>query len=64
VDPKVRCDSKKAAIEAARRLLAENAHRFSEDVIIEAKVISELEWQPSPEMEHNEGFDPAEPQLA
>ncbi len=42
----VRCAGKKAAIEAARRLLAENAHRFSENVTIEAEVVSELEWEP------------------
>ncbi len=42
----VKCQGKKAAIEAARRLLAENAHRFSENVTIEAEVVSELEWEP------------------
>lgn len=42
----VRCEGKKAAVEAARRLLAENAHRFSEDVTIEAEVVSDLEWEP------------------
>jgi hypothetical protein len=41
-----RCKGKKAAVEAARRLLADNAHRFSEDVTIEAQVVSELEWSP------------------
>lgn len=52
-----RCDGKKAAIEAARRLLAENAHRFSEDVTIDAEVISELEWQPSPEADPEDDGD-------
>jgi hypothetical protein len=42
----VKCQGKKAAVEAARRLLADNAHRFSGDVTIEAEVISELEWSP------------------
>jgi hypothetical protein len=44
----VKCQGKKAAVEAARRLLAENANRFSDDVTIEAEAISELEWAPAP----------------
>jgi hypothetical protein len=31
----------------ARRLLAENARGFSDDVTIEAELFCELEWQPS-----------------
>jgi hypothetical protein len=50
----VQCNGKKAAIEAVRHLLAENAHRFSEDVTLEAEVISELEWEPGPSEEPSE----------
>jgi hypothetical protein len=42
----VQCNGKKAAIEAVRHLLAENAHRFSENITLEAEVVSELEWEP------------------
>ncbi|MGH1571767.1 hypothetical protein ACRAWG_15150 [Methylobacterium sp. P31] len=41
-----RHESRPAAIEAARRLLAEHAHRFDKHVTVEADVISELEWVP------------------
>ena len=41
-----RCNSKPAAIAAARRLLAENAHRFDANIIVEVEVLSELEWVP------------------
>jgi hypothetical protein len=41
-----RHESRSAAIEAARRLLAEHAHRFDRHVTVEADVISELEWAP------------------
>jgi len=41
-----RHDSRPAAMEAARRMLAENAHRFDRYVSVEAAVISELEWVP------------------
>jgi hypothetical protein len=44
----VKRQGKKSAVEAAQRLLAENAHRFSDDVKIEAEVIYELEWAPAP----------------
>ena len=40
-----RCNSKKEAEEAARRLLAENAKHFSAEVSVEAKVVCELEWE-------------------
>jgi len=50
----VKCQGKKAAVEAARRLLAENAHRFSEDVTIDAEVISELEWAPNGKPEQDD----------
>lgn len=41
-----RCESKALAIETARKLLAENAHRFDDKVSLEAYVFSELEWVP------------------
>lgn len=56
----VKCQSKKAAIEVARRLLAENAHRFSEDVTIGADVISELEWSPTSDDEPAKEDGPSE----
>ncbi len=40
-----RCNSKKEAEEAARRLLAEHAKYFSAEVSIEARVVCDLEWQ-------------------
>jgi hypothetical protein len=49
-----RCDDKAAAVKVARRLLAENAHRFSEDVTIEAELFCDLEWQPSGADDANE----------
>jgi len=39
-----RCDSKKEAEIAARRLLAENAKYFSAETTIEASVVCDLEW--------------------
>jgi hypothetical protein len=39
-----KCNSKKEAEEAARRLLAENAKYFSSSTSIEADVVCELEW--------------------
>ncbi|AWN43576.1 hypothetical protein [Methylobacterium durans] len=39
-----RCASKDAAIEKARALLAEHAHRFASDRTVEPEVFSELEW--------------------
>ena len=39
-----RCDSKKEAEEAARRLLVENAKYFSAENSVEARVICDLEW--------------------
>ena len=41
-----RCDGKKAAVVAARRLLRDHADTFSEDIWLECFVKSELEWQP------------------
>ena len=38
--------SKSEAIEAARRLLAENAHLYDIEISLDAQVISELEWVP------------------
>ncbi|MBR0936985.1 hypothetical protein [Bradyrhizobium jicamae] len=40
-----RCNSKKEAEEAARRLLTEHAKDFSVEVGVEARVVSELEWE-------------------
>jgi hypothetical protein len=40
-----RCNSKKEAEEAARRLLAENAKYFSAETSVEARVVCDLEWQ-------------------
>jgi hypothetical protein len=39
-----RCNSKKEAEEAARRLLAENAKYFSAEMTVEASVVCDLEW--------------------
>jgi hypothetical protein len=39
-----KCNSKKAAEEAARRLLAENAKYFSAENSVEARVVCDLEW--------------------
>ncbi|MBM6593725.1 hypothetical protein [Microvirga pudoricolor] len=47
----VRCKNKAAAIETARRLLAENAHRFDDGVSVEAEVLASLEWEAEPEKE-------------
>ncbi|WP_375458296.1 hypothetical protein [uncultured Enterovirga sp.] len=41
----VRCKGREAAAEAAQNLLRENAHRFSENVTIQAELLSDLEWQ-------------------
>jgi hypothetical protein len=46
-----RCETKQAAIEAARELLAQNAQRFSEDVTVDASIVSELEWSSAPDDE-------------
>ena len=42
----VQCNGKKAAVEAARLLLAENAHRFSEYLTLEVEILSDHEWEP------------------
>jgi hypothetical protein len=42
----VQCNGKKAAVEAARHLLAENAHRFSEHLTLEVEIASDQEWEP------------------
>lgn len=39
-----KCEGRKAAVVAARRLLAENAHLFNENVSIDARVVTDLEW--------------------
>jgi hypothetical protein len=46
-----RCNSKKEAEEAARRLLAENAKYFTGETSVEASVVCELEWDSSDEIE-------------
>jgi hypothetical protein len=40
-----KCNSKKEAEEAARRLLAENAKYFSVEHSVEARVVCDLEWE-------------------
>jgi hypothetical protein len=40
-----RCTSKAAAITAARRLLAEHVGKFSDDITVEADLLTETEWQ-------------------
>jgi len=45
-----RCDGRHAAVIAARRLLVEHADKLSNDVTVDARVTTELEWladQPS-----------------
>ena len=45
-----RCDGRDAAVIAARRLLVEHADQLSNDVTVDARVTTELEWladQPS-----------------
>lgn len=45
-----RCDGREAAVVAARRLLVEHADELSNDVTVDARVTTELEWladQPS-----------------
>ncbi|WP_426229349.1 hypothetical protein [Pararhizobium sp. DWP3-4] len=39
-----KCSGKGAAITTARRLLAANANKFSENVTVEAELLTELEW--------------------
>jgi hypothetical protein len=40
-----RCEGKRAAEEAARRLLIEHAGKFAENISIEAEVLTDLEWR-------------------
>jgi hypothetical protein len=40
-----KCNSKKEAVEVARRLLAENAKYFSAESSVEARVVCDLEWE-------------------
>jgi hypothetical protein len=44
-----RCEGKDAAIDAARRLLAEHAVKFSGNITVEPAIYCDLEWQPSSE---------------
>jgi hypothetical protein len=46
-----RCEGKDAAIEAGRRLLAQHADKFSENVTLEPAIYCDLEWRPSTEAE-------------
>jgi hypothetical protein len=39
-----RCETRKAAVEVVKRLVAENVHRLGEDIMIETEIVSELEW--------------------
>ena len=39
-----RCSGHKAAAEAARRLLQEHAHRFDENITVDAELFTDLEW--------------------
>lgn len=50
-----RCEGKKAALEAARRLLAENAHRLGDGITVEADVATELDWVPKKVRAEQEG---------
>lgn len=49
-----RCNSKKEAEEAARRMLAENAKYFSAEFSVEARVVCELEWYDEDGQIHSE----------
>jgi hypothetical protein len=40
-----RCEGRKAAVIAARRLLAGNVHLFDESITLETSVICDLEWE-------------------
>ena len=40
-----RCDGKAAAVKAARRMLAEHAEAFSDDISVEASILTDLEWR-------------------
>jgi hypothetical protein len=43
-----KCAGRAAAVEAARRMLVENAQKFDVMFSVEAQVRCELEWAPSP----------------
>lgn len=40
-----RCEGRKAAVVAARALLAKHAHRLDNDTTVEAEVLTDLEWE-------------------
>lgn len=40
-----RCEGRKAAILAVRRMLAEHAQKFSEQTTVEAEMLTEMEWE-------------------
>jgi hypothetical protein len=46
-----RCNSKKEAEEAARRLLVEKAEHFSAEHTVEASVVCDFEWHDDPKEE-------------
>jgi hypothetical protein len=50
-----KCNSKKEAEEAARRLLAENAKYFSAESSVEARVVCDLEWFEDSSGDNDEG---------
>lgn len=39
-----RCDGRDAAVEAARRLMIEHAHRFTAETTVDAEIMTDLEW--------------------
>ncbi|UDL87017.1 PAS domain-containing protein [Mesorhizobium sp. PAMC28654] len=39
------CTGKQAAVAAARKLLAQHADQFAENITVEAEVITDIEWQ-------------------
>jgi hypothetical protein len=50
-----KCNSRKDAEEAARRLLAENAKYFSAETSVEARVVCDLEWFEDSSGDNDEG---------
>ncbi|WP_149338538.1 hypothetical protein [Neorhizobium sp. P12A] len=40
-----RCEGKAAALEAARRLFVENAHKFADQITVSAEVLTDIEWE-------------------
>jgi hypothetical protein len=40
-----RCEGRPAAVDAARRMFVENAHKFSENRTVSAEVLTDIEWE-------------------